>query len=376
MTDSLADTLDIAIPAIRVRQPIGEFYVAVMSASDLRHVAYHDWRRIKDRQIETYTGIQRPLNPARVREIQSYIETVDATFPNSIIVTIPSNKIREPTAGQLLIRRDQSAAKLIDGQHRLAGFTDVNSEGFQLIVAIFVDLDLEDQAAIFSTINLKQTKVSRSLVYDLFEMETTRSPQKTAHDIAKTMNRDEQSPFYRRIKILGVVPKDDGEPLYQPILTQGTFVTRLLSLISSNPEKDRDCLKRGKPEELALPEAAGELVFRQFFVEDKDWAILKIMTNYFAAVRDAFVTEWNDRNCPLARTIGYSALMSLLPDLFLLGKSGKNLTKDHFDSVFRDAKDRARAESIVFSFERFPASGKGESELYGELKRLCTSSHS
>ena len=79
----------------------------------------------------------------------------------------------------LKIRAHEKAASIIDGQHRLAGFTDLNSRDFELIVSIFIDLPVEDQAMLFATINLKQTKVSPSLVYDLFEETKLRSPQKT-----------------------------------------------------------------------------------------------------------------------------------------------------------------------------------------------------
>ncbi len=358
------------IKALTLSQPLGQFYVAVIPAKDLIEISYADVRRIKDRSVETYTGIQRPLSPSRVREIEQYIGMVDATFPNSIIVTVPNDRVEETGTG-LRILKARDTVKIIDGQHRLAGFNEDNATGFELIVSIFVDLELEDQAAIFSTINLKQTKVSPSLVYELFELEVTRSPQKTAHDMVKALNRDEDSPLFKRIKILGVVPKVNGEALYRPLLTQGTFVKRLLPLISENPESDRDLAKRGKQIELIGDEVERGYIFRPFYATEKDWAILKTLKNFFTAVSKAFSSEWESEESPLARSIGYGALMRLLQDLYRRGYENKDVSFEYFFEALKSAKRNADEGGIAFTFENFPASGKGETDLYRTLARLC-----
>ena len=77
----------VSIDAIRVSQPIGEFYFGVMNAEDLLSITYSDVRKMK-REVEDYLGIQRELKKSRVREINEYINTLDATFPNSIIVAV------------------------------------------------------------------------------------------------------------------------------------------------------------------------------------------------------------------------------------------------------------------------------------------------
>src|SRR6202023_2453792 len=103
---------------------------------------------------------------------------------------------------RLEIRRDERVAKVLDGQHRIEGLRALLSENrpFELVITIFVDADIEEQALIFATINKTQTKVSKSLVYDLFELAKSRSPQKTCHNIAMLLNQQEGSPFKDRIK--------------------------------------------------------------------------------------------------------------------------------------------------------------------------------
>jgi DGQHR domain-containing protein len=189
--------------------------------------------------METYAGIQRDLNEKRAEEIRQYVNSFDASFPNTFIVSVKSEDILSDENGQLSIRAHEGAASIIDGQHRLAGFSDYKKNDFDLIVSIFIDLPLEDQAMLFATINLKQTKVNASLVYDLYGETKLRSPQKTCHNISKLLNEESSSPFFHRIKPLG---KSTDE--YTGILTQATFVKRLLPMVCKNPDEIRDELKK------------------------------------------------------------------------------------------------------------------------------------
>ena len=75
-------------------------------------------------------------------------------------------------------------AKVIDGQHRIEGLKNYKGPNFEVNVSIFVEIDVAEEAYIFSTVNLAQTKVSKSLAYDLFDLARSRSPQKLCHNIA------------------------------------------------------------------------------------------------------------------------------------------------------------------------------------------------
>jgi hypothetical protein len=63
----------------------------------------------------------------------------------------------------------------------------------------------------------------------------------------------------------------------------------------------------------------------KIFVEEEDWAVLKILGNYFGAVRSEFSGDWNSGSSPLPRTIGFSALMRLLPSLYKKGHAQGSL---------------------------------------------------
>lgn len=355
----VAELDPLEVKVFEVHQPIGAFYVGVMKASDLQLIAYADTRRQSEREIESYSGIQRELSSRRQNEIKQYIGTFDASFPNSFIISVKSSNVITETEGSLSLRRDEKTASIIDGQHRLSGFTDLNADDFDLIVAIFVDLPLEDQAMLFATINIKQTRVNPSLVYDLFEETKARSPQKTCHTIAKSLNTDKSSPFYHQIKPLG---KRTDE--YTGKLTQATFVKRLLPMVCSNPDVVRDRVKRGEkldPDDLDNRAC----IFWRFFAEEKDWAILRVVTNYFAAVAEVFGEDWTGSDSPLGRTIGFAALTRLLDPL---AREGLVVTPEpRLDKQFFATHLRKADALSPFTFDTYPPSGGGETKLYKAL---------
>jgi DGQHR domain-containing protein len=237
----------IQVKCFEVNQPIGTFYVGTINWKDLLLISFADIRRLgNERSLDNYLGIQRELSPKRVEELKKYVNTVDATFPTSVILAVESDVAEfDPKRNVLKILADKEAAKIIDGQHRIKGPEGFEGDkDFEVNVTVFVDLEIEDQAMVFATINLAQTKVNKSLVYDLYEYTKQRSPQKTSHNIVRILNSKEGSPFYKRIKILG-----SATPGLKQTITQATFVEALLRYVSGNPSRafdDRDILKRGE----------------------------------------------------------------------------------------------------------------------------------
>lgn len=350
----------IFIPIMEINQPLGTFYVGRVPAKDLVKIAAADARRKVDREIETYTGIQRQLSPQRQQQIKNYISTFDATFPNTFILTIKSEDVSFPDSLTMEVRANEAVASIIDGQHRLSGFVPLNWDNFDLIVSIFIDLPVQDQALVFATINLKQTKVNASLVYDLFEETKFRSPEKTCHNISKSLNQESSSPFYHQIKPLGKRTEE-----YDARLTQATVVKRLLAHVCKNPEAIRDIFRRGgKPD---LNDATNrDCIFWHTFCDEKDHVILKVMQNYFKAVMTVFEADWVSDKSALNRTIGYSALMRLLGEMYRSGiaQEPPTLEQSFFEAQFSKASHLA-----PFNFEEYPPSGGGETAIYKALSK-------
>lgn len=373
------DIIEIEFDALRVTQPIGDLFVASIEYDVLVRISHFDVRRVmRDmRDVERYLGIQRPLHEGRVIELEAYVNFLDATFPSSIILAIDDEYASYDEKRKMLTLRNYKVgerspsiaiseiARVLDGQHRIAGLEKFRGAAFGLPVTIFIGSDIADQAYIFTTVNLEQTKVSKSIAYDLFELARTRSPQKTCHNIAVALDRDDGGPFFKRIKRLGFATPDRKFET----LTQATFVEGILPLISIEPKQDRDRLLRGEKLEKARNSEGRRLVLRNLFIEEKDTVIAKIINNYFDAVRSRWEDAWNFRGQGriLNRTNGFRALMRVFPRAYLyFGSPGDLVSKDKFYELFR----RVNVESEYFTPERFKPGSSGE----GDLVELLNSS--
>jgi len=360
---STADDNWISFKCVEVTQPIGTFYVVNMKSRDLVRLSWTDVRRIEGekRDVETYLGIERPLNRKRVGELKEYVRTIDASFPSSIIVEVDSIDTKyDQKDGVISLKDRKDVAKVLDGQHRIAGLEDYSEDGFELIVTIFVDMDIENQAMVFATINLEQTKVNKSLVYDLFEYATQRSPQKTAHNIVRLLDSRDGSPFKGKIKILGTAG-DPGETV-----SQALFVDSLLRMLSEKPQLDRDLLKRGKTPSKATPAEEQSLIFRNMFLEGQDAEIARVLWNYFGAVEDRWGDYWREvrRGYVLNRTTGFRGLMLFLPHAYLhMARPGAVPSRQQFNQIFNSIK--LKAEDI--NPENFPPGTSGQTRLRDQL---------
>ena len=83
----------IQIQFIEVTQPIGKFYIASIPHKELIEICYADIREIQhEGDFETYLGIQRDLEPRRIKELSEYVNVSDASFPTSVILSISNKK--------------------------------------------------------------------------------------------------------------------------------------------------------------------------------------------------------------------------------------------------------------------------------------------
>lgn len=359
----------VSFRCIEITQPIGTFYIGRVNHSALVDISYVDVLRIEKREVETYLGIERPLSPRRVEDLKRYANTVDATFPTSVILAVSSEDAAyDEHSGTMSIRNAPEVAKIIDGQHRIAGLRGYSGPTFELNVTVFIDMDMEDQAMVFATINLEQTKVSKSIVYSLYEYARTRSPQRTCHNIAKLLNSKDGSPFKDKIKILGTATRGkSGETL-----TQATFVERLLPLISDKPMLDRDLLKRGKKLTRPTTQEQADLPFRNMFVEERDAEIAKAVWNYFAAVEQRWSNAWIETRpgSILNRTAGFGALMRFLPVVYKrLGKVNQIVSKAEVFPFF----EKIALNDDAFTTETYKPGTGGESALFRDLCRQSAS---
>ncbi len=362
------------VKCLVANQPIGPMFIAVMDYDVLEYISFTDVRRLEqgvdEREIESYSGIQRELNKNREKEIGKYVNLVDATFPNSIILAISSEHAKYDEKTQTLtIDYQQDVAKVLDGQHRIAGLNACSKPGnqFQCIVTIYVDMELEDQAIVFATINKEQKSVSKSLAADLFEFAKSRSPQKTGHNIARALDNLQKSPFKGKIKILGTAIDKDKETI-----TQDTFVKSIIKYISSDPQKDRNDYKENKNKaHYKLPFVSGKeqerLFLRNMFIDDdSDTNIAQLIYNYFSVIQSKWPIAWNEvkKNNILNKSTGFMAFMDFLKNVYHhIGKIDQVPTKEDFAGIINpiDIPDDS------FTNDNYIPGGSGKSKLYQEL---------
>lgn len=367
----------IEFQCIQAVQPIGTMYIGAINWDQLEFISFVDVRRLElgkdNREVEDYIGIQRKLDIKREKDIGKYVNLVDATFPNSIILAISSDNAEYNADTKIMrVRYKDDVAKVLDGQHRIAGLKNFTKPGsdFQLVVTIYIDMELEDQAIVFSTINKEQKNVSNSLVIDLFAFAESRSPQKTGHNIARALAKKDTSPFYKKIKILGNAVDKEKETI-----TQDTFVKNLLMYISKDPQADRDFYKRNKNNGKKLPLVQGEELkkyfLRNIFIEDeKDVNIAQLILNYFYAVNQKWPNAWNSSaNLPnniLNKSTGFIALMRFFKNAYLsfgMDKIGEIPTKEQFILIF----DKIFLKEEDFNREKYLPGSSGQGLLYKDL---------
>lgn len=343
----------IKLPALPFDQPAGSFLLTVMNAAQIILIAKATPREYDPKEMSTKGGVQRDLSDSRVIEIAKYANTTDAAFPTPILLALPPKSYKLTKDGFIEIQ-EGCQADIVDGQHRIRGLEKSGvAEKFSIPVVFILDAIEEQKALLFATVNGKQTKVPASLIYDLFGVTESRSPEKTSHEVARAMNQSPESAWHGKLKMLGKRSPDGEETL-----SQGTFVKELLPMISPDPMSDRDLIRRGKQ-----PKDHPECPLNEFFVKDKDSVILRILMNAFGAAKNTWPAEWdNPDNFILTKSVGFTAIMEALPELIGVGRKESSLTLDFFAAKFKSAKDRLKRDGLELNSTQFSA-GAGATKL-------------
>lgn len=377
----------IAIPVI---QPIGEFFLCSIAFDVLEKIAIPDAMTITDsgEHIEGYyklSGNQREEIKDRRKKIGNFISSVEATFPNTIIIAA---NVKEDGAilgdddenrwkiqydevckiHRLIIPNDSITARIIDGQHRVRGFqyAPQTPARFDLPCAVFLDLSLPEQASIFATININQKRVDRSLAYNLFaynledEPKEAWSPDKLAVFFTRRLSIEKDSPLNGHIKVIA----RQGKTIYKEddwYISTSVIVDGICALISKNPSSDRNLLSQIPKEERtrysALRNTIDNSPLRSYFIENNDLLIYKLVFNFFEAVNENIFLNATKRGF-MTKTVGIQALFDFLREISSIAIAEKDISKEFFKKYFLAFK------TVNFNNERLQqASGQGRSIL-------------
>lgn len=356
----------IKIRILEISQNIGSFYIGIAKAKDVKKICYAEARRVSLDDLEEYMGMQRPLSKSRVKEIQEYVKTNDATFPNSIILSLEEDAFIIEK-GIMYVKKDINSSNILDGQHRLAGFFgDESEKDFELIVTLFPGLSLEDQAYLFSVINTKQNKINPSLAQELYAFANLETPQKITHNLAVEFNNSDRSPWQNLIKRLGKKGPHGTE-----ILSQSTFAKGIIELICNDKDSYtiRDILKTNKNNRISLKDKfnykSEKRIFWEPYLDKRDDFIYQTLKSFFQVVRDSFKNEWGNGKYILTKTTGYSALIKIFRTLYLIGFKDKDLTYNFFDDYIKKAKESKKLSDLTS--ENYNPGAQGENKLYRDF---------
>ena len=378
-------SLQAKLNVVRARQPLGDLYIGTMPSELLWQLAEYDMREISKKEDNIYiaTGVQRELNEKRVVEIAAYVQTIDATFPTAVVLAVSADcvTLEEGVGGclRMELRSEEiqdpdglfsyeRVVRVIDGQHRIEGLKRAKVRNFDVNVAILVDADIEDQARVFATVNLAQTKVSKSLVYDLFSYSTSNSPERIAHSVCLSLDQTPGSPFFERIKRLGTATPGRSSP--EP-LSQATVVEGLLSHMVAGKKQlieDRDSARRGRSFRPISDEEARKLVLRRFFLEAREVDLAELIWNYFSAVRDRWPVAWavGGTGQILPRTNGFRGLIRFFREAYNHVSVPGQVTRP---GEFLRILGRSELSDQDFNTDRYPPGTSGETRLYNDLLR-------
>lgn len=208
--------MDMRVPAIEGKMGDHTYYSFSIEPKKLLKIAYVLHRNNANHELmPTY---QRLIQKSRLNAIQKYVNE-GGFFPNSLIVSIDSGGKRLQfdrantqvdnsisRVGVLHLPKKYQSAYIIDGQHRLYGYSGSSYESNNSIpVVAFVDLKKEAQLKMFMDINEHQKAVPKSLRNTLsIDMDWSSEVYKNRNValmlyIAEKFGEDSNSPLYKRV---------------------------------------------------------------------------------------------------------------------------------------------------------------------------------
>lgn len=349
------------IEVIAVNQKGSRFYVGIIPAEDFFRIftvkptrynseieaaiaaTFSDDKEYLEHRISTKRKraegdeFERPENKTRIRKIARFLEYREfPLFPNTIIVTCylindaisiqmgtPINELAKendlqlsylkedlenPDKAYLYIPNKSDSVLVIDGQHRLRGLQETSEDvrqNYEILVSFMLGFPPAVVAELFYTINYEQKSVNKSLLYDLMGEFSYELDEITfMHEIVRVLNAVDKSPFYRRIKMLGVVEKEATPEIKAKMtISQAFLIDYLVNTISKD----------------AMRSPTYPPIFLYYYQDDERHPyIVRFLLNYFKAIRRKREVNWeNPATSIICNSIGVGALIRVMHFVFL-----------------------------------------------------------
>lgn len=303
---------NVKVPATCGTLGKNKFYSFVTTPGHLLKIAFVNHLALN--HPDGRPAYQRMISPSRIKEIGGFIKR-GGFFPTNLLVNftekcrfdlLPNRDNSDPNTkfGWLYLPNKYKSAWIIDGQHRLYGYSNIDEKFWTQNIAViaFEKMDTKDEADLFVTINHKQKSVPKSVIVSL------QSDLKWGSDdpkerlsalssrLVKTLNSDPTSPLFQRFASQGVVAKDNQSLTFPEIVNglnrsgllgkpvnKGVFLLGALS--GSTDDKTNDRARR-------------------------------ILNGYFGKLREYSPTRWDAaRDAFISTNPGIRAHLLLLADV-------------------------------------------------------------
>lgn len=224
--NTLIRNMEERIPAIQGKMGGYTYYSFSIEPERLLKISYVLHRNEANKNMmPTY---QRLIKKKRLQEIQKFVNN-NGYFPNSLIISIDTegkglqfdqSNLRLDNCisklGILHLPKKYRSAYIIDGQHRLYGYSDSEYALKNTIpVVAFLDLDRQEQIKLFMDINENQKAVPKTLRVtlnaDMFWDSDDYNERRQAlrSKIAQMLGEEETSPLLSRI----VIGENESSPI-------------------------------------------------------------------------------------------------------------------------------------------------------------------
>lgn len=324
LANTKVHALERKVFALKTQMGKHKAYAFFAAAETILPIAFVNHRDLRDPNAAP--SYQRLIHKPRLRDIASYLRA-GGFFPNSVILDFKKRirfDILKPedvygvAAGELTLPDTYKSAWIIDGQHRLYGYTELNEGDREpyLPFLAFENISISEETKMFADINSKQKSVSKKLLDEITgeirldsvnKREQLRAIASRSFDL---MRDDEDGPLGD--KIAGAeLKREEGSILTIPFLVDATIQSGLL----------------GK-----MIQSEGNTTYIQgpLLWDDPREAIsslTELLTEFFDLFRAANPQRWNSgKTSKFATNVGAAALIRLLADLVAFMAA-----KDHED---------------------------------------------
>jgi DNA sulfur modification protein DndB len=279
---------NVKVPAVKGVLGKHTFYSFAITPRHLLKIAFVNHQALN--HPDGRPAYQRMINKNRIKNIGKFIEG-GGFFPTNILLNfvdkcrfdlLPKETLgpKELKFGWLYLPNKYKSAWVIDGQHRLYGFSNLPDKFLDqsLFILAFEKMDTKTEADLFITINHEQKSVPKSLLIALqADLKLGSSDPREAvaalcSGLVKALAADNTGPFYGRLSVPGIAPNERQNltiPEFVKGLQKSSLIGRVMQKKSLVPgylsaETDQKTIHRAR----------------------------RVINGYFRAIMDASPERW------------------------------------------------------------------------------------